>query len=140
MNQQYPLMGTAVWIRRDGKIMLAKRALEKKAGAGMWCPPGGHVEMFETIEDCAIRETREEAGIEIQKVRLMTFLEDPYRKDGTHYVTFHFVADWKLGEPRPQPGESEEWHWFTWSELPQPLFKPAQDLLDAGINPLEYTA
>lgn len=106
----------------------------------MWCPPGGHVEMFETIEQCAIRETREEASIEIENVRLMRFIEDSTRTDGTHYVTFHFVADWKSGEPMPQRGETEEWYWFEWSGLPSPLFKPAQDLFDSGINPLEFAS
>ena len=138
MTQQHPLIGTAVWVRKDGKIMLAKRAAAKKAGAGAWCPPGGHLEMFETIEECALRETREESGVEVSNLRLMVYIENARNTDGTHYVTFHYVADWLSGEPRPQEGESEEWSWFGWDELPAPLFRPAQDLVGRGINPLEF--
>ena len=137
MTQKYPLIGTAVWIRKDGKIMLAKRAKEKRSGPGTWCPPGGHVEMFETIKECAIREVREEAGIEITNIKFMVYSEDPYRENETHYVTFHYVADWMSGEPQPHDGENEDWYWFAWNELPEPLFRPAQLFVDMGVNPLE---
>ena len=140
MTQTYPLIGTAVWIRRDGKVMLAKRAKEKRAGAGMWCPPGGHLEMYETIEECVVRETREEAGVEIENLRLLTYIEAFDDHEKTHYVTFHYAADYVSGEPRPQLGESEDWHWFAWEELPEPMFYPAQDLINEGINPLEFDA
>ena len=139
MTQQHPLVGTAVWIRKNGKIMLAKRAPQKKSGAGTWAPPGGHLEMLETIEECVIRETREEASIEIDNIRLMTFVEDIHVDLNVHYVTFHYVADWKSGEPQPQVGESEEWHWFDWDELPAPLFVAASSFLKCGIDPLEFT-
>jgi 8-oxo-dGTP diphosphatase len=137
MTQQYPLVGNAVWIRKDGKVMLAKRSVQKKAGAGTWCPTGGHLEMFETLEECAVRETLEESGVEIANIRLINFMEDPAPEFGTHYLTFHYVADWKSGEPRPQEGESEEWDWFEWNSLPSPLFRPVQFFVDLGINPLE---
>ena len=137
-EHKFPLLGNAVWVRKDRKVLLARRAGAKRSGAGTWCPPGGHVEMFETIEECAIREVHEEAGIEIERIRFITFSEDPFRENGTHYVTFHYVADWKSGEPRPQEGESEDWNWFAWDALPQPLFRPAQLFVDMGINPLEF--
>lgn len=133
-----PLIGTAAWIRKDGKIMLAQRASEKR-GAGQWCPPGGHLEMHETIEECVIRETREESGVEIQNVRMMCVIEAPKGSDGTHYVTFHYVADWKSGVPRECPGECGQWHFFKWNELPEPLFSPAKQFYEKGINPLEFT-
>ncbi len=61
----------------------------------------------------------------------------PKEKMRINHSTFHFVADWKSGEPRPLEGECDEWQWFDWSELPEPLFKPAQDIVHLGINPLE---
>lgn len=136
MTQAHPLIGTAVWVVKDGKIMLSKRSKEKKSGAGTWCPPGGHLEMGETIVECAIRETREEASIEITNARFVTFVEDLAQTG--HYVTFHYVADWLSGDPIPQPGESEEWHWFAWDELPNPLFEPVVNFLKTGLNPLEF--
>lgn len=138
MTQQYPLIGTAMWVKKDGKILLGVRAKEKSAGAGSWCPPGGHLEMHETIEEGVVRETREEASIEVNNVQLMTYIEDPRATDGSHYVTFHYVCDWLSGDPQPQAGESENWQWFNWENLPQPLFKPALDFVARSINPLEF--
>jgi len=113
MNKQYPLVGNAVWIKKDDKVLLAIRSHAKRAGGGTWHPPGGHLEMFETIEECAVRETKEEAGIEVSNLRLMTIDEDPYREAGTHYITFHYAADWLSGEPQNNEQESGEWSWFS---------------------------
>ncbi|HVU75876.1 MAG TPA: NUDIX domain-containing protein [Candidatus Paceibacterota bacterium] len=139
MAHTHPLIGTAVWIQKEGTLMLSKRA-SGKSGAGTWCVPGGHLEMFETIEECCVREVREEAGVEIGNLRLLTYIESYDEERGTHFVTFHYAADWTSGDPRPQAGESEEWHWFALDALPEPLFEPTQELLRTGINPLEITA
>lgn len=139
MNEQsHPLIGTVVWVRKGNTVLLARRAKEKERGAGEWCPPGGHLEMFETIENCAVRETHEESGVEIDGVRLVTIIEGMESEQESHYVTFYYVADWVSGEPRPQEGESEDWQWFAWDALPQPLFKPLRLFLEKGINPLEF--
>ncbi|MBI5644762.1 NUDIX domain-containing protein [Candidatus Kaiserbacteria bacterium] len=137
--QTNPLIGTAVWIRKEGNVLLGKRAGARTSGAGTWCPPGGHLEMFETIEECAIRETKEEASIEIENIHFLSWMEDHWHEQWTHYITFHFIADWKSGEPQPKVDEQEEWNWFEWSALPRPLFRPAQLFVAAGFNPLEIT-
>ena len=48
----------------DGRIWLLRRALHE--GAGRWTFPGGFVELGETVEDAARRETREELDMEIE--------------------------------------------------------------------------
>ena len=138
MNKLRPAIGTAVWIRKGGKVLLGRRAGEKRRGAGEWCPPGGHLELLELLKDCVVRETREEAGIEIQAPRFLTFIEDPQHEWSTHYLTFYYVADWKRGEPGPAEGESEDWGWFAWDKLPKPLFRPARLFVEHGFNPLEF--
>jgi len=40
---------------------------KNKHGDGTWCFPGGHLEMHETPERCAIRETFEETGIQLNE-------------------------------------------------------------------------
>lgn len=134
-EQERPKIGTAVWVRKDGKILLGIR--NKAAGFGEWCPPGGHLEMFESLEECAIRETREEAGLEIVNVKSLHFSEDPWQEGGTHFITVHFVADWQAGEVSPKPDEFQNLEWFDWENLPSPLFRPAKHFAEARINPLE---
>ncbi len=50
---------TAAVIRRDGKVLLAKRPSKGLLG-GMWEFPGGKIEKDETLEECLAREIREE--------------------------------------------------------------------------------
>lgn len=136
MDKERPKIGTAVWIRKDEKVLIGKRT-GKPAGSGTWFPPGGHLEMNETLLECVIRETVEEATIEIQNIKFVTVNENIWKDMETHFVTIYFVADWKSGEPVPQPGEYSEWGWFTWDALPNPLFKPAEIFVETGLNPLE---
>jgi len=48
----------------NGRIWLLRRAFDP--GAGRWTFPGGFVDLGESVEDAARRETREEMEIEIE--------------------------------------------------------------------------
>jgi 8-oxo-dGTP pyrophosphatase MutT (NUDIX family) len=53
----------AIFIVSDGKVLLVHhRGLDK------WLPIGGHIELDEDPEAAALRETREESGLEVQLV------------------------------------------------------------------------
>ncbi len=130
-----PKIGTGVWIRKHSKVLLGIRP--STVGHGTWGPPGGHLELNESMQECVIRETREEAGIEIQHITFITASENIWKEQGSHYVTLYFAADWKSGEPIPQIEEMEQWEWFDWNNLPKPLFRPAQIFVDTGINPCQ---
>ena len=130
---KYPGVGTGVYIRKNGKVLMGKRL--KGDGKDMWCPPGGKVEMYETWEENCRRETREECGLEIENIKFLAATNDSTPQWGTHFVTLHFVADWKSGEPVDEPGKMSDWHWVSWEQLPEPLFFPARNFVDSGYNP-----
>ncbi len=74
------VLSASVFIHRDGEILILKRA-GGYAGGG-WFIPGGHVEFGETPLEAAVRETREETGIELDPASLRlvdvtTFYPDP---------------------------------------------------------------
>ena len=47
------------------------------------------------------------------------------------------LADYDSGEVKIMESEKcEKWEWFDWSDLPQPLFVPLQNLLKKNYNPL----
>ena len=54
----------------DNKVLLCRRAIEPRKG--LWTLPGGFLELGETIEQGAIRETMEEAGAEVTATQLYT--------------------------------------------------------------------
>lgn len=59
----FPL-GSVVYAERDGKILLLKRAHDAGFG-GQWFMPGGAVDPGEGPEEAAMRELREESGLEV---------------------------------------------------------------------------
>jgi len=129
-----PKVGVGVWIVKDGKVLLGKR--KNAHGDGSWSAPGGHLEWFETPEECARRETTEETGIEIANLRNATFTNDIFEDEDKHYITLAVTADWFSGEPQVlEPDRCERWEWFGWDELPEPLFLPLQNLLKQGFRP-----
>ncbi len=136
MNER-PYVGTAAIIKKNGKVLLGKR--KNAAGAGEWCFPGGHLEYKEDIKTCVKREVLEEAGIRIKNIKFYSFTND-IRNDtyNTHYVTLFFSADYKSGKVTlMEPQKCEGWDWFSWDNLPRPLFLPIKNLLKQKINPFQ---
>jgi 8-oxo-dGTP diphosphatase len=61
-------VGTIIHVG-DGRIVLVRRAIEP--GYGLWVFPGGYVDRGESVTGAAIREAREEAGLEVELERLV---------------------------------------------------------------------
>ncbi|MHB1667347.1 MAG: NUDIX hydrolase [Thiomonas sp.] len=56
------IVGTVpVW---EGRVLLCKRAIEPRHG--LWTLPAGFMELHETTEQGALRETQEEAGVDVE--------------------------------------------------------------------------
>lgn len=124
----YPRVGVGVIVRKRDKVLCCLR--KGAHGEGTWGFPGGKLEMNELIEDCAIRETKEEAGIVIKNVRPATFTNDIFVSEQKHFVTVFVLADYDSGRVSvKEPEKCVLWKWFTWDNLPSPLFLPIQNLL-----------
>lgn len=129
-----PLIGVAVIVLKDGKILLGKR--KNSHGAGTWQLPGGHLELFESIEACGCREVFEETGLEIQNIRRGPYTNDIFTEAGRHYVTLFLIADVTGGIlETKEPEKCEKWLWFDWNNLPEPKFLPLANLLKQGFEP-----
>ncbi len=61
-------IGAAILQRPDGRVLLLKRAATHTTNPGKWCFVTGYVEPEESPRDTAVRELREELGIEAQPV------------------------------------------------------------------------
>lgn len=130
MEEQKPKVGVGVMILKGGKVLLTKR--KGSHGAGEYGFPGGHLELMESFEDCAIRETREECGIEIKNIAFL-YLTNVTKYAPKHYVHIGLVADWASGEPKTlEPDKAEEWRWYDLNELPVgPTFEFCKLAFDA---------
>ena len=133
-------VGTAVFIVRDGKLLMQKRA--GALGIGTWSVPGGHIEFGETPEQTVIREAKEEVGVSVSSARVVAITNDVFSDLGKHYVTLWFRAD-GIGneEPVALEGEVSEVGWFALDSLPSPLFAPFTTLLNGGsIIPFDFSS
>ena len=97
---------TAAVIRREGKVLMAKRPSKGLLG-GMWEFAGGKSEKNETLEACLEREIREELGVEIRVGMPFGIYQHAY----THFrITVHaFLCDLTDGEPRPIEAAEIAW-------------------------------
>lgn len=127
-NREYPKTGLAVMIIKDGKVLLGKR--KGSHGAGDYAFPGGKLEWWESFEECAKRETWEEAGIEITNIRFLRLLNFKFYEK--HFVDVGVLADWKSGEPQVcEPEKCEDWDWYDIDHLPTPLFRSCESCVEA---------
>jgi 8-oxo-dGTP diphosphatase len=69
-------------------IVLIERRFEPPG----WALPGGFVEVGERVEDAAVREAREETGLEVAVVRLLGVYSDPARDPRGHTVGIVYVG------------------------------------------------
>lgn len=127
-------VGLGLYIFNEKNEILLGLRKSKHAG-GTWCPPGGHLEYGESFEQCAARETLEEAGLTVNEkdIRLMTATSDFYTDNGRHYVTLHMATRVFKGTPKVmEPDKCERWEWFALDKIPGPMLVSAQNLLKTG--------
>jgi ADP-ribose pyrophosphatase YjhB (NUDIX family) len=123
------LGGAGCWTTDDdGRVLLVRHV-----GETAWSEPGGKHEADESLEVTARRETREEAGVEVELrgVRqahhiMVRHGEDESRPASggrepplVHRLIVVFDAEHVSGEPRPREGEIAEVRW--WEERPDDL-------------------
>jgi len=134
----YPQVGVALCIRRNGKVLLHKR--KGNHSPGTWAFPGGHLEKWETWEICALREMYEEAGKEmtVTSPKFWTAVNTRFYDEEKHYVVLFMVSDWISGEAEvKEPKKCECWDWFSWDELPPPLMMGLDILVTTKRSPFE---
>lgn len=87
MSPSTPRVGVGGVVVHDGRVLLIRRG--KEPLYGRWVVPGGTVELGESLERALVRELREETGLEVEPVELLTVF-DRIERDGER-VVYHFV-------------------------------------------------
>jgi len=99
-KRQYPerpMVGVGVLISDKDRYLIVKRGTDPNSG--LWSIPGGLVEIGERVSDAAVREAKEETGLDVDLVRVIGVVDKIIRDDDSN-VKYHFVIIDYLAEPR----------------------------------------
>jgi 8-oxo-dGTP diphosphatase len=78
---------SVVVLNRDGEILLVRH---KKGNQRYWVLPGGRLEYGETFEECAMREVKEETGLEVEMERFL-YLSEAIAPDRSRHIVNIFI-------------------------------------------------
>ena len=87
-NEGPYLAADAIIELKSGGIVL----IERKFPPAGWAIPGGFVEYGESLEAAAVREAREETGLDVTLTDLLYTYSDPSRDPRQHTITAVFIA------------------------------------------------
>jgi ADP-ribose pyrophosphatase YjhB (NUDIX family) len=126
-----------VALRRGDDVLLLLRANTGYMD-GYWALPAGHVEHGESVISAALREVREEIGVEIAEPDLVPVTA--MHRTGANgqlideRVDFFFTATRWTGEPRlMEPGKAAGLEWYSLDKLPDPVV-PHEARVLAGLR------
>src|SRR5215467_14012477 len=116
-----PRVGVGVLIVDDrARALLTLRRFPPEAGC--WSILGGRLEAFERVEDCAVREAREEAGVDVILERLLCITDHILPSEGQHWVSPAYLARIVRGEAKNcEPEKASALEWFDVRSLPAEL-------------------
>jgi 8-oxo-dGTP diphosphatase len=93
-------------IRSNGRVLITKRPTGSHL-SGFWEFPGGKREDGENLEECLVREIREELGVSVRVERFLSRVDHEY---GGFSISLHlFLCSEPQGEPVPLGCESLAW-------------------------------
>jgi ADP-ribose pyrophosphatase YjhB (NUDIX family) len=114
----HPLIGAGILAIENGKVLLIKRGNEPNKG--LWSIPGGLVKLGESPEEAAIREFKEETGLNAIIEKLLGIfnivIKDNEGKIKYHYIVVDYLGKVIGGELKPGSDVLDA-KWFDISEL-----------------------
>lgn len=134
MSTRGILIGTKVVVlNRRGKILILRRSADSARPLG-WDFPGGALEPGEDPEHGALRELKEEAGIEAQKAQL--YDAQMAEKALQAYANFTLLLAYKVRVDTSEVRISHEYESFQWLTREEILALPMPKLLKTFLEKL----
>ncbi len=117
----YPTVDLIIEIE-DGIVLIRRK--NRPFG---WALPGGFVDYGESLEDAAVREAKEETGLDVRLVRQLHSYSEPDRDERFHTITTVFIATTE-GVPKAAD-DAADVGIFRRDELPDDIAFDHRDIL-----------
>ncbi len=117
---------------KDGKVLLTKHSQNKS-----WSFPKGLIDPPQTSKEAAIREVKEEGGVEVEIVDKVGYSKYVYSLHGEKIfkVVTYFLMKYKSGDPKDHDWEVEEAGWYEAEDaLKQLTFSQDKTLLKNALE------
>ncbi len=92
-------------IEKDGKFLFVREA--KAIAQGKYSLPAGKVEFGESLIECAVREAKEETGLDVKPIKLVGVYQRPISVEDTNTTVFCFLSEVVGGEITPSEKHPE---------------------------------
>ena len=128
-------VATVIWRNVDCKELLLGKGHSDAEKDEIYAVTGGHWDSGETLPEAAVREAREEAGVRVSDLQLISVYDFFNPEKQRSYVTIGFSAIWAGGEPTVlEIKKKVDWGWYTpESALSLPLFEPDRKLIERAV-------
>jgi 8-oxo-dGTP pyrophosphatase MutT (NUDIX family) len=112
----FHVTGSGIVVGPRGVVLLEHKRL------GIWLQPGGHIDPGETPWDAALRESREETGLDVSfagpldddGVPELLHVDVHAGGRGHTHLDLRYLIDGGDADPDPPEGESQQLGWFAW--------------------------
>ena len=123
-DHENPVPTVDIIIEVEGGIVL----IDRKNPPHGWAIPGGFVDYGETVEAAALREAKEETGLDVTLTHLLGVYSDPSRDPRSHTISTVFVGTAK-GQPVADDDAADAGV-FTAETLPVKIAFDHREILD----------
>lgn len=121
-----PKVAAAAFIQDGERVLLIKRAVEPERGK--WALPAGYVDAFENPRATAVREVREETGLDVRVTHLIDVFHSTQRPGASIIIVY--AAEVTGGTLQPLD-DAEEVAWFRPEALPELAFESTLQVVGA---------
>jgi ADP-ribose pyrophosphatase YjhB (NUDIX family) len=114
-SHRFPSLGIGVAVVEEARILLTRRR-----DFPVWCIPGGHLSPGESLLDTAVREAKEETGLDVELTGLVGIYSMPYKwEDGSCEIILRGRRSG--GNLTKSTDETVDAGYFSLEELPSDL-------------------
>ena len=127
-----PKVAAGVLLVEDGRVLLVRRVMDPHAGS--WSIPAGFVNAFEDPVQAAVRECREETGLDVTALALFDLLSGREHPRGADILLVYTAR--LAGGTLHAADDADQAAWFPLDALPTLAFTSTRKILDRAAATL----